>query len=253
MTSSATNNSIDEKFYQLLKDKKIFFDVYLKLDSRKVINARVVDFSMQDRLLELNRLRVKFWDINRLEFTGVNAVKFFKEILPELPESVSKKNFDGKTIYIYPFGEKGYQKWTLLKEYPYFLILHGKEKVQKNKKGKPKISHIYVVKYKLFISAHSLFSPYPERLIEEGELYDVVEAGAWRKGAKDIASMLNEELGEAEEKLLTFALKDGREVTGVFEKKRSYMPFRYRLYDPDNRKRGITIYKHAVDDFWEVT
>jgi hypothetical protein len=249
------NSLFDEKLFQLLKDKKVFFDLYVRLD-RKVANARVVNFSVQDRLLELNKLRVNFWDINRLEFTGVNAIKFFKEILPELPVSVSKKNFDGRTICIYPFGEKGYQKWTLLKEYPYFFVLHSSKKISegKGKKEKPKVFHTYIVKYKLFISAHSLFSPYPGQLIyEKGELYDVVKAGAWRKGAKDIASMLNEELVEADEKLLTFALKDGREITGVFEKNRSYMPFCYRLFDPDNRKRGITIYKHAIDDFWEVT
>lgn len=197
---------------------------------------------------------MKFWDINRLEFIGVNAVKFYKEVLPELPASVSRKNFDGKTIYIYPFGEKGYQRWTLVKEYPYFFVLYRKERVRKGKdrKGKPKVSHIYLVKYKLFLSAHVLFSPYPERLIEEGKPCDMVEAGDWRKGAKDISGMLKEELRGIKEKVLTFAFKDGREITGMFEKERSYIPFCYRLFDLDNRKRGVTIYKHAVDDFWEA-
>ena len=247
------NNSIDENFYRLLKDKKVFFDVCLGL-ARKVTGVRVMDFSMDDRLLELNRLEVKFWNINRLEFRGVNAIKFFKEVLPELPRSVSRKNFDGKTIYIYSFGEKGYQKCTQLKEYPYFLVLYRREKrrVGKKEKGKSKLSHLYIVKYKLFISAQSFFSPYPKQLIKEGELYDTIEAGNWRKEAKDIAGMLEKELGEAEERLLTFALKDGREITGMFEKNRSYIPFCYRLFDPDNRLNGITIYKHAIDDFWDI-
>ena len=156
MTSK--KNATDEWFYQLLKERKIFFNAYLNLD-RKVVNARVVGFSMQDRLLELNKAKVKLWELNRLEFTGVNAVKFFKEILPGLPAGISKKVFEGKSIYIYPFGEKGYRKWTLIKEHPFFFILHRKEKTQKeNRKGKLGISHIYEVKFKLFTSAYTNLS-----------------------------------------------------------------------------------------------
>jgi hypothetical protein len=207
---------------------------------------------MQDRLLELNKIKVKLWEVNKLEFTGINAVKFFKEILPELPIGISKKNFEGKSIYIYPFGEKGYQKWTLVKEYPYFFILHRKEKAQKeNREGKLGVSHIYEVKFKLFISAHTIFSSYPKQLIIERELYDIVEAGAWREWAKEISALLKEELRNDKKKVLTFALKDGREITGVFEKKRSCVSFCYRLFDPEDRKKGISIYKHVIDDSWE--
>ena len=250
------NSLFDEKLFQLLKDKKAFFDLYVRLD-RKVTSARVVDFSMQDRLLELNRLRVKFWDINRLEFTGVNAVKFFKEILPELSEDTSSrmKDFEGKTFYLYPFGEKGFQRWTLVREYPYFFILYRKKKIQqkKGKKGKSKVSHIYTVKYKLFTSAHAFYFPYPQQLIAEEETpYDMVRGGKWREEFRDIAKMLKEEMRGVKEKLLTFALKDGREITGLFIKNKSYVHYCYRLFAPENRKRAISIHKHAIDDFWEV-
>jgi hypothetical protein len=249
----------DEEVFQLLKDKRVFFDLYVGLD-RKVSCARIVDFSISDRTVEFNSLKVNVWDINRLEFTGTNAVKFFKEVLPELPDTplIGMKLFEGKTVNIYPFGERGYQRWILVKEYPYFFVLYRKQEIgskgrKKGRKVKSKVVHTYAIKYKLFTSAYAPFFPYPKELISEDvELYDMVQGGRWRNEFKSVVDMLREEMKGVREKLITFALKDGREITGLFRKDKSYIRYCYRLFSPKDENRSITIYKHAIDDFWEV-
>ena len=52
-------------------------------------------------------------------------------------------------------------------------------------------------------------------------------------------------------KVLTFALKDGKEITGFFNRRKSWKPYRYSLYNPEG-KEVIHIFKHAIDDIWEA-
>ena len=214
-------------------------------------NVRLIAYSIANREITLSNLEeVRLSDINQIEITGKNSIYFFKKVIPNLPNSNELQQFEGKRIIIYPFGKKGYIKASLVKAYPYFFILHTESLKRSGKKIKK--SHSYIIKYKLFTSAYSLFRPYPDDLMEEGTLYDTVKAGKWREEFKELSWYLKEILGKEKSKILTFALKDGREIMGIFEKYRSTSnPFSYRLFNPDNPKEGITVFKHAIDDLWE--
>ena len=65
-------------------------------------------------------------------------------------------------------------------------------------------------------------------------------------------SYIKEEFKRSGEKelLLTLALKDGREITGVMQKYEGYKKLRFVLKVPQNPIKKIAIFKHAVDDFW---
>ena len=237
-----------ESFFLALKETKTQFNLRIGLTRKLRNNIIVLDFSTPDRKFLISGGETfKFKEINEITFSGKNAIKFYKEILPNLPESIDTF-FNGKEIYIYPFGEKGFIKAKSIKFYPHFFLLHLKQK-----KGKlPKPSHTYIVKYKVFTSAFSVFSPYPQNLIKEtGEIYDYVKPGAWREEALEIGQIILDLIKDHKEgKTLTFALKDGREVTGLFNRRKSWIPYRYRIYNPEG-KEVIYIFKHAIDDIWE--
>ena len=240
-----------ESFFSLLKETKTPFNLRIGL-SRKGENLRnnviVLDFSIPERKFLISGGETfKFQEINEITFSGRNAVKFYKEILPSLPE-LEEPFFEGKDIYIYPFGEKGFIKAKLIRFYPHFFLLHLKQK-----KGKPpKPVHTYIAKYKVFTSAFSLFNPYPQNLIKEtGEIYDNVKPGAWREEASEIGRIILDLIKDHKKgKILTFALKDGREITGFFDRRKSWRPYRYPIYNPEG-KEAIHIFKHAIDDIWE--
>jgi len=256
MQINALNQEIqpDEITCKLLRKLKIPFDIKIGLGEKRK-NVTLLSYSIPDRRIVLNGLKeVKLPEINQIEITGKNAVRFFKEVVPYLPESSSLQLFKGKNIVIYPFGERGFFKAKLVRDYPYFFILH---KTITKKSGRTrKTFHSFIIKYKLFISAFSLFNPYPEKFIKETEeLYDQVVAGEWRKEAKEIGKLLKEIMGKEKEKLITFALKDGREITGVFNRNKSWnIKFIYRLFAPHDPeyKESISVYKHAIDDLWET-
>ena len=89
-------------------------------------------------------------------------------------------------------------------------------------------------------------------MISVGEPVGPHEAGVWREELKETTKLLLEEFkGRKVSKLLvTVALKDGREITGVMKRRTGFKGFFYTLLDPDNPKAKIFIFKHAVDDFW---
>jgi len=240
----------DKVLFNFLYQLQIPFSIRIGLDGKED-NVRLLAYSIANREIVLSNLKeVRLPDINQIEVTGRHAADFFKKVLCNLPESSELQQFEGKKIIIYPFGRKGYIKARLVKAYPYFFVLHTEILRRSGKRAGN--SHAYIIKYKLFTSAYSLFKPYPEDLTEEGVLYDTVKAGKWREEFTELAGYLREILGKEKSKLLTFALKDGREIMGVFEKYRSMNnPFSYRVFNPDNPKEGITIFKHAIDDLWE--
>ena len=251
-----TNNQLSEKslpdksLFNFLYQLKIPFTIRIGLD-KKESNIRLIAYSIANREIILSNLEeVRLSDINQIEISGKNSINFFKKVIPNLPNSNELQQFEGKRIIIYPFGKRGYIKAHLIKTYPYFFILHTESIKRLGKRTKR--LHSYIIKYKLFVSAYSLFRPYPDDLIEEGTPYDTVKAGKWREEFTEITGYLKEILNKEKSKLLTFALKDGREITGVFEKHRSMNnPFSYRVFNPDNPKESITIFKHAIDDLWE--
>jgi hypothetical protein len=249
----------DQPFEKSLPDKVLFnflyhlqipFNIRIGLDGKRN-NVRLLAYFIAERKIILsNSMEISLSDINQIEITGKNAAAFFKKVLCNLPESNELRQFEGKKTIIYSFGKKGYIESHLVKAYPYFFILHTENPKRFGKKIRK--LHSYIINYKLFVSAYSLFRPYPGNFIEEGTLYDTVKAGKWREEFRELAGYLREILGEEKTKLVTFALKDGREITGVFEKYRSMNnSFSYRIFNPDNPKEGITIFKHAIDDVWE--
>jgi hypothetical protein len=240
----------DKSLFNFLYQLQIPFTIRIGLDNKES-NVRILAYFITERKIILsNSMEVSLSDINQIEITGKNAANFSRRVLCNLPESNELHKFEGKRIVIYPFGRRGYIKAHLVKAYPYFFILRTENPKRLEKRMKRFYS--YIIKYKLFVSAYSLFRPYPDDLIEEGTPYDTVKAGKWREEFTEIAGYLKETLGEEKSKLLTFALKDGREITGVFEKYRSTNnPFSYRLFNPGNSKETITVFKHAIDDLWE--
>jgi uncharacterized protein Veg len=238
-----------KSFFSLLKETKTPFNIKVGLFKSSRNNVIILDFSTSEKKLLISGGETfKFQEINELTFSGKNAVKFYKEILPHLPES-NDTFLDDKNISIYPFGEKGFLKAKLIKSYPYFFLLHIKQKKGKSSKA----THTYKAKYKVFTSAFSPFNPYPQTLIKEtGEIYDQVKPGSWREEAKEIGKLLKEIIQDSKEgKIITLALKDGREITGFFNHKKSWKPYLYSLYNPKG-KEVIHIFKHAIDDIWEA-
>jgi len=243
-------SSYDEKIFPLLKESKIQFNLRIGLKTERR-NVTLLDFFIPERKIVISGGEVvKLPEINEITFQGINAVKFYKELLPNFPSSYKGCNFlEGKNIFIYPFGEKGFFKSKALKIYPYSFLLH----IMKKNRNSKKPTHIYKIKYKVFTSAFSIYEPYPKELIEEtGEIYDRVKPGSWRDEAKEIGKLLKEIIKDSKEgKTITFALKDGREITGFFDRKRSRKPYRYPIYNPHG-KEVIHILKHAIDDLWEA-
>jgi len=243
-------SSYDEKIFPLLKESKIQFNLRIGLKTERR-NVTLLDFFIPERKIVISGGEVvKLPEINEITFQGINAVKFYKELLPLFPASYEECSFfENKNLYIYPFGEKGFFQGKALKIYPYFFLLHITKKSRNSKKP----THIYKLKYKVFISAFSTYKPYPKELIEEtGKIYDRVKPGSWREEAQEIGKLLKEILKDSKEgKVLTFALKDGREITGFFNRKKSWRPYRYPIYNPKG-KQTIYIFKHAIDDLWEA-
>jgi len=236
---------------------KILFDSLYQLQipitikvglRRQESNVRVIAYYINNRKVILSNLKeIDFSDINQIEITGKHSIDFFRKVIPKLPSDEELQPFRNKKIVIYPFGERKYIKARLMKVHPYFFILGLGKFI-----NRVKDYHKIIIKYKLFISAYTFFSPYPQSYIKENTLYDTVKAGKWREDFKEIRQYLKELLGMEKRRFITFALKDGKEITGIFEKGRSSnIPFCYRLFNPDNIKEGITIFKHAIDDLWE--
>jgi hypothetical protein len=145
------------QIFSLIKDIKLSFSITIGLNKIRR-DVFLLDFSEKEKKILINTGEVfKVQDINEITFTGKDAIKFFKELKPNLPEydSPINKHFTGKSIFIYPFGKKGYIKANFVKEYQHFFILHTKQK-----RGRL-IRHSYQIKYKIFISAHSFIDPYP--------------------------------------------------------------------------------------------
>ena len=237
---------VDGVLYSLLQQSRVTFDL-VELSGRVREGVWLLSYSLSNRRLVLSDGPISLQNVGRLKFTGRSAVRFFKEILPELPPSEGFPFAEGKKFFVYPYASS-WEEWKLVKYYPYFLVLHRSGLLRDKK---PRRIHEYSVVYKLSLSAFTVFGPYPENLIFEGEPVVPHEAGVWRKGAKEIAKFIFQEFKERKEKelLVTLALKDGREITGLLNKFR-LSGFYYVLSNPNNEKEKIFIPKHAVDDFW---
>ena len=237
---------VDGFLYFLLQQSRVTFNL-VELSGRVRGEVWLLSYSLPNRRLVLSDGSVSLQNVGRLKFTGRSAVRFFKEILPELPPSEGFPFAEGKKFFVYPYASSG-EEWKLVKYYSYFLVLY-KSSLLRGKK--PRRIHEYSVVYKLSLSAFTVFGPYPENLIFEGEPVVPHEAGVWRKGAKEIAKFIFQEFKERKEKelLVTLALKDGREITGLLNRFR-LSGFYYVLSNPSNEKEKIFIPKHAVDDFW---
>ncbi len=244
--SVADKSNADEILYSLLRRSRVVFDL-VELSGRVRKKVWLLSYSLPKRVLVLSGGSVSLQDVGRINLTGRSAVKFFKEILPELPPSEGFSFAEGKKFFIYPYAFD-WEKWELLKHYPYFLILHRAELL---KGRKPRKVHEYSVVFKISLSAFTVFNPYRRDLISDGEPVVPHEAGAWREGAKEITKFMLQEFKNRRVKrlLITLALKDGREITGVINRFR-LSGFYYVLSNPDNEKEKIFVMKHAVDDFW---
>jgi sRNA-binding regulator protein Hfq len=185
-----------------------------------------------------------------LDFTGKESVRFFQKILQKLPQSVRFRRLEGKDIYLYPYNVSA-EKWNLVKTYPYQFLLYRK-KVVKLPGGKVKNYHHYQLRYKLHLSAFSPVVLYPDNLISKGTPTVPHKPGSWREGCKELIGYIKEEfeMRKKRELLITLALKDGREITGVMKKYDGYRGMEFYLMDPSNKKNKIIVFKHAVEDFW---
>ena len=246
--SGSSKFTADEIFYSLLKEKKNVFDLET-IDGKKYKDVFVLSFSSSKKLLFTSVGRFSYSDVARLNFGGKESFRFYKEVLSFLPESNCLLKFVDKPIYIYPYS-KSPEKWWLVKCYPYFYLLHRSKTLFR--RGRKKKLHDYSVVYKLHLSAFTLFRPYRESLISQGEPVRKHEAGVWREELKETTKMLIDEFKSRGKPrlLVTVALRDGREITGIVNKRNGLKGFFYVLADPDDPKAKIFIYKHAVDDFW---
>ena len=63
--------------------------------------------------------------------------------------------------------------------------------------------------------------------------------------------MLDEFKSRGKDELpIVLALKDGREIRGILNRKRGLYGFYYCLQNESNLKEKVFVFKHAVDDFW---
>ena len=242
----------DGALFSALRESRTVFDLK-ELSGKVRKDVWVLSYSMEKRLLALSEGLVKFQDIARLDFKGRNAVKFFKEVLPKVPDAEEFKVFEGKPFYVYPFASP-YERWRLVRACPYFFILHRSVGTLKGKKGKRKKlgkMHEYSVVYKLSLSLVVPFAPVRGELITEGEPLGFHQAGIWREEAKQITKFMLDEFMERKVRKLpvVLALKDGREIKGIL-RRRGLSGFYYVLLNPENVKEKIYVFKHAVDDFW---
>ena len=210
----------------------------------------IIVFSKEKRKLVVSGEVISHSEIESLIFRGKEAVRFFKEVYPFLPPSEALKNFENSPFIIYPYGAPP-EKWYLIRMYPYQVILHRSFE-KKGPKGRLFKNHVYQLRYKLSLSAYSLYEPYPSALIREGEPVEKHKAGTWREEIKAIEGYLIEEFKERGkgELLITLALKDGREITGLMARGKGRGHFFYVFRNPDKPIQKIFIFKHAVDDFW---
>ncbi len=190
----------------------------LKLDRvRKGVSVR--SFNWRTKRVTLNTGEsFPLADINTLEFTEENAGNFRKKILPNFKEYSSYFRFaEGKEVLLYSFGEEETLKTILLKEYPYFFVLE---------RGKD-----FIIKFKSFISVFAL-EPYP--LISGNiEIYEL-PSPEWRKTRKELVGYLKEIFKENPRPKITFALKDGREITGyIWRRSFLYSYFYIPLFDDE--------------------
>jgi hypothetical protein len=240
---------VERDIYQLLSGKRLSFDLVL-LSGRVVRGGWVVKFSEEMKKVVVSGEVFPLSGLASLDFKGQEVVRFYREVLPELPPSTELQFFEGKTIYVYPYGAPP-EKWTLLKAYPYQFLLYRAEKV-KMPGGSYRKFHHYQLRYKLSLSAYTFFNPYPEKLVSEGEPVAPHRAGSWREDARELVSYMKEEFKDRGKKelLLTLALKDGREITGVMRKYEGYKDMCFTLRIPQEPVKKMRVFKHAVDDFW---
>jgi len=248
--SGSPASSFDEFVFKKLCEGRFSFDLY-ELSGKKRRSVRALSFSSSDKTLRLSTgVMVPLSRLARLNFKGREAVRFYKEIVPYLPEGGCLGSFVGKTIYVYPYAAPP-ERWELVRCGPYFFVLHGVEYV-KSGAGKPRRVHSYSLLFKIATSAYTLFRPYRSELIALGEPLMPHEAGKWREASKEVTWLMLEEFKKRRKRalLVTLALKDGREITGVLRKRGGCSGFYYTLLDPENRREKIFVFKHAVDDFW---
>ena len=221
-------------FWNLLSTERVSFILKLKLDRvRKNVSVRYINWRAKKVVLNTGESFL-LADINTFEFTGENAKNFRKKVLPNLKDFSSYFKFaEGKEVLLYPFGEKEILRATLLKEYPHFFVLERDRN--------------FIVKSKSFTSAFAL-KHYP--LISGSiEVYEFPSPG-WRETRKELVGYLREIFKKNSRPKVTFALKDGREITGYIRKKSTlYGYFYIPLFDGE-KNLAITFW-HAIDDLWE--
>jgi len=229
--------SADFILYSVLKENQIAFDL-VELSGKVREGVKVLALDYPQRRVIFSDGQTFFWNIGRLNFTGKNAKHLSEKVLPEIPTSSSFFDYIvGKTIYIYPYNSEK-EEWKVEGYFKYFLIL--------SREGE------YSVVYKLSLSAFAPFLPYPENLIKGGEPIAEHKPKSWKEGAKDVRRLLRREFAKRKAKSLkvTFALADGREVTGSYSKYSLRSVLLFPLFTAGEPKREIMIFGHAVDDFW---
>ncbi len=242
MTKELTNP--EKQFYDFLKKGNLFVDIKT-LDGKKFFKRKVLDYSLETRRIVFNDgLSFHFKDLYRLRLVLKNPAKLLK-IFRNFPSSKSFKMFEARRIYIYPYDKKP-KDYMLIRFYKYTLLLYRKKQ---RKKG---YIHFIDFIYKLGLSAFSLLKLYPENLIKKDEAIAPHEANIWREEIKKILEILKEELENknSERLLVTFALKDGREITGFFYKNNLYFFYNFIRLKAQSSRNFIYIFPHAVDDFW---
>ena len=234
MTYKEQVEFVTKLFWNLLSIERIHFDMKSKLDRvRKSVSVKSFNWETKKFVLNTGE-SFSLADINTLEITGEDAKNFRKKILPNLKDFSSYFKFaEGKEVLLYLFGEEETLKATLLKEYPYFFILER--------------DRDFVIKSKSFISVFAL-KPYP--LISGNiEVYEFPNP-EWRKTRKELVGYLREIFKKNPKPKVTFALKDGREITGYIRKRTSlYSYFYLPLFD--GKKNLVVAFWHAIDDLWE--
>jgi hypothetical protein len=151
-------SSVERVIYQVFFDKRSGFDLTPR-SGRVVRGGWVAKFLEEKRKVVVSGEVFSLSDLAVLGFRGKEVVRFCRSVLPEFPPSTYLDRFESKTIYVYPYGAPP-EEWILVRAYPYQFLLHWVERVE-IPDDSIRNFHSYQFRYKLSLSAYTLFKPYP--------------------------------------------------------------------------------------------
>ena len=231
----------DKIVFNFIKNKNLKFNL-TTLEGETYKNLKLIDYSIEYKVIlttEAKRFHLK--EIYKLSIFIKNFKSIKKEIEKSFPSSSKLSVWEGKKVYVYPYA-KPPMDYTLLRYYPYSLLL-----LRKLKTG-----FTLDIVYKLGLSAFAFLKPYPKEFIKEDKPTQKHKSKMWSRAAICIKESLRREFRakQTDKLLITFALRDGREITGYYFKNMLYCNFEYfTVVCPKNKRGSIRLFPHAIEDF----